>query len=96
MAREFAKWLYNSAKWKRVRLSYIASVHGLCEECGGAGYIVHHKIHLTPQNINDHNIAFGFNNLKYVCKNCHEREHNPNPTTVKGAKFDSNGDMVYD
>lgn len=80
MAKEFAKAFYNSDKWKRCRKAYIAyrqSVDGgLCETCrDAAGYIVHHKIELTPYNINNPKIALDFGNLKYDCLECHNKEH---------------------
>lgn len=39
------------------------------------GYIVHHKEELTPNNINDANVSLGFNNLKYDCHVCHQKEN---------------------
>ena len=38
------------------------------------GYIVHHKVPLTPKNINDDKITLSFDNLRYDCKECHDRE----------------------
>ena len=60
--REFATAFYKSKAWQRCRAGYIAYRRGvdggLCEICGDQpGYIVHHKTHLTPQNINDANIT---------------------------------------
>ena len=47
---------------------------GLCEECHDKpGYIVHHKIEVTPDNINDAWVTLNINNLEYVCKDCHDR-----------------------
>lgn len=46
---------------------------GLCEECHmAAGFIVHHKITLTVDNISDPDITLNHDNLEYVCKNCHD------------------------
>ena len=66
MAKEFAKAFYNSKRWKDCRRAYIAKRiaidGGMCETCHEVpGYIVHHKIELTPDNINDPDIALGFN-----------------------------------
>lgn len=76
--QEWAKQFYTSTEWKKCRKSYIerriAIDGGLCEECrNNLGYIVHHKIPLTPYNINDINISLNHNNLAYVCKHCHDR-----------------------
>ena len=52
----------------------------LCERCLARGLIrqgdeVHHKIRLTPENINDPNISLNWENLEMLCKDCHEKEH---------------------
>jgi hypothetical protein len=80
MAREFAKAFYNSKEWKRCRASFIAyrqSIDGgLCQTCReNLGYIVHHnKEWLTEENINDPEVALSFDNLKYDCLICHNKE----------------------
>lgn len=104
MAKPFAKKIYNSKQWKDCRKAYIASVGGLCETCLEndditAGYIVHHKKHLTPNNINDYYIVFGFDNLKLECKECHDKNDGHGVTKqaevmVKGLMFDKNGDLI--
>ncbi len=80
MAREFAKAFYNSTAWKKCRAAYIAYRQridgGMCESCHDApGYIVHHKIELTPENIHDPEISLNFRNLKYDCHVCHQKEN---------------------
>lgn len=102
MAREFAKAFYNSKKWKRCRESYIAQRTmidgGLCEECHKElGYILHHKITLTSDNISDPEIALNHNNLMYVCKDCHDEYegHGVGHSKVKLlVKFDEYGQPV--
>ncbi len=78
MAKEFAKKFYNRKGWKLCKDSYIADRimidGGLCEECHeAAGYIVHHKIILTEDNINNPEIALNHDYLEYVCKKCHDQ-----------------------
>ena len=78
MAKEWAKAFYNSKKWIRCRNSYIGfriSIDGgTCEECKRQqGYIVHHTITLTAENITDPDVALNHDNMKYVCKDCHDR-----------------------
>lgn len=56
-----------------------ASGH-LCEVCLSKGIyspakIVHHKIHLTPENVSDESVALNWDNLQAVCKACHEEIH---------------------
>lgn len=99
MSQPFARQFYKSKAWQRCRDAYIAQRRlidgGLCEECHDEqGYIVHHKIHLTPRNISDPNITLNHSNLKYVCKNCHDcyeghgAHNNHKPLNVL---FDANG-----
>ena len=96
MAKEFARKFYQSKAWARTRLLYIDSVNGLCERCGSLGYILHHLIKLTPTNITDPAIAYGFNNLQYCCLDCHNFIHfNKNNAVVEGIAFDINGNIVY-
>lgn len=81
MAKEFAKAFYNSKAWRECRKSYIAYRiaidGGMCENChNNLGYICHHIIELTPENINDPNIALNHSNLRYDCKHCHDEEDN--------------------
>lgn len=79
MAQEFARQFYNSKAWKACRASFIAyrqSIDGgLCQTCHeNTGYIVHHDIWLTPQNINDPDISLNHRHLKYDCLVCHNKE----------------------
>lgn len=80
MAKEFAKGFYKSRAWQQCRASYAASVGGLCERClrNGivtAGEIVHHKIHVTPDTINDPSVLLSWSNLELVCRECHRELH---------------------
>lgn len=79
MAKEWAQAFYKSQRWLKCRAAYIAHRQsidgGICEVCGESiGYIVHHTIVLTPENINDPGISLNHNLLRYECKNCHDRE----------------------
>lgn len=78
MARDFAKQFYHSTKWQRCRDAFIAERiaidGGMCQRCGcEIGYIVHHKIWLTADNINDPAIALNHELLEYVCLACHNK-----------------------
>ena len=99
MAREFARKFYKSKAWQQCRASYISKVHGLCERCQTKGkikpgYIVHHKIYLTPKNINDPNITLNHSNLEYVCLDCHNDEHFDTSVTRDDVMFDEMGQIV--
>ena len=78
MAREFAAAFYTSKKWRKCRRSYIGKRQavdgGMCERCQREiGYIVHHKIWLTPDNITDPDVALNHEHLQYVCITCHNK-----------------------
>lgn len=80
MARDFAVAFYHSKEWKKTRDAYMRSRQGLCEPCLARGVckpaaIVHHKIHLTPENINDPSVTLAFSNLEAVCRDCHAENH---------------------
>lgn len=97
MAKEFAASFYNSPAWKQTREAYKRSVGGLCEICWAnglvrAGEIVHHKIELTPDNINDINIALGFDNLQLVCRECHAKAHD---RRQRRYKVDELGRVIF-
>lgn len=92
--KEYAKEFYKGKKWKKCRSTYIKmrqSVDGgMCERCKRTlGYIVHHKVYITPDNINNPNITLNYNNLEYLCHDCHNKEHMT--TTEQRYRFDSEG-----
>lgn len=102
MARQFAVAFYHSKAWKHTRDAYARSKHGLCEIClregrYTPGEIVHHKVHLTPENINDPSVTLSFDNLELVCRDCHAREHPEiygTPPTPGRISFDEDGNVV--
>lgn len=102
MAREFAKPFYDSKEWQKCREAYIkyrkAVDGGVCESCGEElGYIVHHKVELSPENINDPDITLNFNNLKYDCLKCHNVTHNGAKDCATGLvryRFDDQGELI--
>ncbi len=74
--KDFARAFYRSASWQKCRESFLASKMWLCERCKAqAATIAHHKIYLTPANINDPTITLNWNNLEALCQDCHNREH---------------------
>ena len=78
--KRFSDDFYVSPAWKRCARGYRQSVGGLCERCKERGLIVpaeevHHKIRLTPENINRPEIALNWRNLIALCKECHMKEH---------------------
>ena len=78
--RDFAKAFYADSAWKKTRAQYAASVGGLCEDCLSRGIvtpgeIVHHKITLSPDNINDPDVTLNWDNLELLCRDCHAKAH---------------------
>lgn len=78
--KEFARSFYSSKAWQRTRKAYAKSKGNLCEICLANGLykpceIVHHRIELTPDNINNANITLSWNNLQCVCRECHAAIH---------------------
>lgn len=102
MAKEWAKPFYNSARWRRCRDAYISrrmSIDGgLCEECHERpGYIVHHKVLLTPDNISAPDISLNGNLMEYVCKDCHDlfEGHGSSSVRIKPVcRFDAQGQPI--
>ena len=92
LARDFAGNFYKTALWRNARRLYIQSVGGLCERCYAKGIIrhgdtVHHKIHLTAENINDPEVTLNPDNMELLCRDCHAEEHK----SVKRFKVDELG-----
>ena len=107
MAKEWAKKFYKSKGWINCRASYInerrAIDGGMCEVCKQElGYIVHHKILLTPENINDPEIALNHKHLTFDCKRCHDKEEghfkdkikNKSSPVKEGYRFNDDGQLV--
>lgn len=78
--QEFAERLYKSKQWQRTREAYLKQAGGLCEVCLKKGLIrpgeiVHHIVHLTPENIENPEVTLAFANLQLLCRDCHGKEH---------------------
>ena len=91
----FAEVFYTSVLWRDTRRTYLESVHYLCEDCLARGLIkraeeVHHKIKLTPENINNPEITLSWSNLRALCKDCHLNVHRK----PKRWRVDENGEVT--
>ena len=75
MAREFSKAFYHSKQWQQVREYVLMRDSYLCRICGQPAEEVHHKIHLTPENLYDPRVNLNPDNLISLCKECHFKEH---------------------
>jgi 5-methylcytosine-specific restriction protein A len=97
MAKDWAKPFYNSKAWELVRDCFVEERRsidgGMCQRCGREpGLIVHHKIHLTPNNVNDSEISLNQTNFEYICQDCHNREHHASNEFEK-IYFDKDGNV---
>jgi len=96
MSRSIDESFYKSTAWKKCRAEYIKKCGGLCERCYAQGlivpgYIVHHKIHLNADNYQDPSIALNFDNLEYLCFDCHQSEHFKKK---RRYKIDADGNVI--
>lgn len=101
MAKEWAKRFYNSKRWERCRDGYISERRaidgGLCECCREKlGYIVHHKIILTPENILDPETSLNWEHLSFECKDCHDQHegHGVGSKSELVCVFDDEGNPI--
>lgn len=104
------RYFYNSKLWNNVRKNVWLKQNLLCSVCGKPVYvdgisdylpkekrrigIVHHKIWLDNNNLDDDNITINENNLIGVCKECHENIHHSNMSCRKDMMFDEDGNIV--
>lgn len=85
---------YRSDEWHLARAIKIANRNGLCEKCGQPANEVHHKIHLTIQNVDDPSIALNQSNLMLLCTDCHNKEHHRFGRR-DGYYFDAEGNLKH-
>lgn len=95
--KEYAKDFYSSKKWKKTREAYWKQVGGLCENClkqgiYKPGVIVHHVEHITQENITNPEITLNFDNLKLLCRECHEKVHDKRK---RRYKLDEMGRVIF-
>ena len=80
MSRQEQNAFYGSPAWKNCRRAYYKKMGGLCELCYAqglivAGEIVHHKQHLSADNLNNPAISLNPDNLQLLCRKCHAEPH---------------------
>lgn len=85
---------YKSDVWHKVREEVILRAKGRCEICGKPGTEVHHKIHLTLDNLDDPGIALNPDNLLLLCKECHNKMHGRFGGRVPRYRWNDEGDLV--
>ena len=82
MAQLWAVSFYNSKAWKDLRQQLIIEAGYKCSKCGKS-YLLepwqlvgHHKMELTPENVDNVSIALNKDNIEVICKRCHDMVHN--------------------
>jgi 5-methylcytosine-specific restriction endonuclease McrA len=86
---------YNSRAWRRVSRVFMQSKHYICERCGGAGEVAHHKVYLNRGNVGNVHITLSMDNLECLCKACHNAEHGSAASaTAVGIAFDADGNVI--
>lgn len=103
MARDFAKQFYRSVEWQHMRQYILIRDKYTCQRCHGAKHCgqleVHHKIHLTPENIHDASIALNDSNLITLCRDCHFEVHEEDKLRGNGQRYeheDCDSGMMFD
>lgn len=81
-SREMRRKAYNNTEWRKLRETYIKE-HPLCEDCLNEGKVVPaediHHIRSPFQNGECNKaLLLDYNNLMALCKQCHNKRHNPN------------------
>ena len=98
--RETVAAFYASGTWIACARAY-RRAHPLCECCLKNWEIntaqeVHHKIKLSPLNINDPDVTMNWDNLEALCGECHRKEHHRQRREETGKRrwsVDENGNV---
>ncbi len=80
MAQKFSKQFYSCKAWRDLSFLCRTESGGKCSKCNNifadiSKLKAHHKMELTPDNINDSNISLNKSNIEVLCTDCHNREH---------------------
>ena len=86
--------LYKTKRWEGFREYIISQRNEVCERCGNAGWVVHHREYINDVNVNDMNIVFGEDNAELLCQDCHNREHHIADSTAAGLVFTGSGELI--
>lgn len=86
--KQYAERFYKGKAWQATREAYSKSKGYLCENClehgvVTAGEIVHHIRPITRENIDNPEITLSWDNLRLLCRPCHEQAHRQKPRRYK-------------
>ena len=81
----------------------------LCRICGNPAQEVHHKEHLSPENLYNLQVNLNPDNLISLCRSCHQDQHQEDKkegrkryyskkksACAEGYHFDESGQLVPD
>lgn len=88
MAKSFSKRFYSSKLWLDCRAMVLRRDLFTCAYCYSRASEVHHIKELTPENINNINIALNPDNLVSLCHDCHDK-------MTKGFTGDTRDGFVF-
>ena len=101
MAKEFSKKFYASKEWEQTRDYILKRDKYKCQICGVSSPLeVHHKKHLTEENIYDVTVTLNPDNLITLCRGCHCEQHHKDrargncKTKLHEQVFDENGFLM--
>lgn len=71
---------------------------GMCERCFARGEyvsakVVHHIVHVSPENVDDPHVTLSFDNFMRLCQDCHAAVHSSVPESR--VTFDEFGNVVW-
>lgn len=81
MAERWAASFYKSETWQAFRRALIQQRGTVCPIChrdfmtDTSKLIAHHIHELTPETVNDANVALNPDNVEIICFDCHNKEH---------------------
>lgn len=78
-------------------LSFNVVPPGMCERCFARGEltpakVVHHIVHITPDNINDPKVTLAYDNFQRLCQDCHAFVHSGQEEPR--VSFDEDGNII--
>ena len=102
MAKAFSKHIYESSRWKKCAGAFAKSKLYICERCGKLvrpneknklRYVIHHRQPLTPDNVNDDLLVYGWDNLQLLCYECHMIVHGMHRQS-RAMEWDAEGNLI--
>lgn len=90
MAQAWAMKLYQSREWRELRQAIIQERGLRCEQCGrlvhtASDLTADHIRELTPETVQDADIALNQDNVQLLCADCHNRKHQRFGHTGRGV-----------